>query len=48
MEKTEIQRAYRLAGKYAETKEQAVQIGIQMALNGEVLLDEDNNLINIE
>lgn len=48
MEQKTIKEAYRLAGKYAETKEQAVQVGIQMALNGEVMLDENNNLIFID
>lgn len=41
MEKEEITEAYKIANKHAETFEDAVQVGIQMALNGEVLIEKD-------
>lgn len=41
MNKEDIREAYRLANEYAETVEEAVQVGIQMAINGEVLIEKD-------
>lgn len=41
MTKEQITEAYRIAIKYAQTTEEAVQVGIQMALNGEVLIEKD-------
>lgn len=48
MNQKQIKEAYRLANKYAETKEEAVQVGIQMALNGELIFDENDNILSID
>lgn len=43
-----IEEAYNLANHYNATREEAVQIGIQMALQGEVVITEDNKVLKIE
>ena len=41
MEKQQIKEAYKIARNYANSYEDAVQIGLQMAINGEVLIEGD-------
>lgn len=48
MEKHSIQEAYDLANHYNATREEAVNIGISMALNGEILLSEEGKIIKID
>lgn len=40
MDKVDIREAYKIANKHAETFEDAVQVGIQMAINGEVIVEQ--------
>lgn len=47
MTKELIQEAYDLANHYNASREEAVQIGIQMALQGEVII-ENNQVVRIE
>ena len=42
MTKEKIKEAYKIAKKYAKTTEEAVQVGIQMAINGEVVITNNN------
>jgi hypothetical protein len=47
MEKQQIKEAYKIARDYANNYEDAVQAGFQMAINGEVLI-EDDTIVKIE
>lgn len=40
MNKSKIKKAYEIAEKYAKTKKEAVQVGLQMAINGEVIVEQ--------
>lgn len=42
MTKEQITEAYKIAKEYAKTTEEAVQVGIQMAINGEVAITNNN------
>ena len=59
MKKEQIEEAYKIAEEYFENNnaykvyyeelsKDLIQIGAQMALQGEVLFDENNSLIRIE
>lgn len=48
MTKENIQAAYKVALEHTTTVEEAVQVGMQMALNGEVCFNEDGSVQIIE
>jgi hypothetical protein len=54
MKKKQIQEAYKIANRYVSDNpdnfelECLVQIGLQMALSGEVLFDKEDKIIRIE
>lgn len=48
MRKEDIETAYKVALEHTNTVQEAVQVGIQMALNGEVCFNDDGTVQIIE